>query len=117
MVVRCGYTINVIEWSINLFVSSTRVALIFSNLGENYISFLPTDFTLEWWCDAAAKGQLGRPFGDRGSFSLTHTRWENLGSSIAMEDILKDPKLCSSVGNLAAIRSFFQVKKDDGQER
>jgi hypothetical protein len=38
-VVRCGYRINVIEWSINLFVSSTRVALIFSNLGENYISF------------------------------------------------------------------------------
>jgi hypothetical protein len=49
--------------------------------------------------------------------SLSHTRWENLGSSIAMEDILKDPKLCSSVGNLAAIRSFFEVKKDDGQER
>lgn len=49
--------------------------------------------------------------------SLSHTRWEDVGSSIAMEDILKDPKLCSSVGNLAAIRSFFQVKKDDGQER
>jgi hypothetical protein len=59
---------------------------------------------------------LGRPFGDRGSFSLTHKRWEDLGSNIAIEDILKVPKLGSSVGNLAAIRSFFQVKKDDGQE-